>query len=95
VKRSRLEIARAVLRLSGEQLIPIERLCEQAMASTRSIIRWIVEGRGGVHLDGYHKDGVGWVSSVAALERFFKEVLATSRKADDDELTRLRTDGAA
>jgi hypothetical protein len=70
VKRSRLEIARAVLRLAGEELLPVERLRDRAGAGTRALIRWITAGRGGVFLDGCHKRGVGWVSSVAALERF-------------------------
>lgn len=93
MKKPRLEIARAVLRLASESQVPVEQLREKAMAGTRSIVRWITAGRGGVFLDGYHKPGVGWVSSVAALDRFFEQTLAASRRADTAALARLGTDG--
>jgi hypothetical protein len=91
VKRSRLEIARAVLRLAGEPLVPVERLRERTTASTRALVRWITGGRGGVFLDGCHRPGVGWVSSFAALERFFRELRAATPQ-DAPGLARLRKD---
>jgi hypothetical protein len=95
VKRSRLEITRAALRLDGETLVPIECLREKTTASSRALIRWITAGRAGVFLDGIHKPGIGWVSSFAALERFFREMIASARESDDPELARLRKDSTA
>jgi hypothetical protein len=77
-----LDIARAVLRLAGEHVVPVDQLAGAARASTRALIRWITQGKHGVHLDGYHKDGAGWVSSAAALERFLDATRAASRTSD-------------
>lgn len=99
MKRSRLEIARAVLRLSTEPLVPVERFRERTTADTHSVIRWITRGRGGVFLDGLHRPGVGWMSSFAALERFFAQTRATpeqaSKQGEPDAPVRLRPDDAA
>jgi len=38
--------------------------------STGALVRWIVEGRRGVRLDGIRLAGKGWCSSEAALARF-------------------------
>ena len=69
-KRPRTEIARAVLRLANESLQPVAVLADEARVDMRSLIRWITQGRGGVHLAGVHRPGVGWLTSAAALRRF-------------------------
>ena len=77
--RSRLEIARAILRLSKEQLITVEELAAKIDAYPRTILRWITQGKGGVHLDGFHRPGIGWLTSETALERFQNEIQDPSR----------------
>lgn len=71
MSRPRIERARAVLRLVRDRdLVPLADLVGHANASERSLIRWIIEGRKGVYLDGLHRPGVGWMSSRAAVARF-------------------------
>ncbi len=71
VKKSRLEIARAALRLAGDgPLCPVAELVDAAGApDVVTLLRWIVEGRGGVFFDGIKRNG-RWYSSQAAVERF-------------------------
>ncbi len=79
-KQERIEIARAVLRLQadGEQT-PIHELVDQAGASVRAMERWIVEGKGGKHLDAVHDPRRGWLSSRAAVERFKRKIAARAK----------------
>lgn len=32
--------------------------------------RWVIQGKNGIHLDGFHRPGSGWLTSLAALARF-------------------------
>jgi hypothetical protein len=69
-RRSRSDIVKAVRRVSREETVHISALTEEADASERAILRWIVQGRRGKYMDGFHKPGEGWMSSKAALARF-------------------------
>jgi hypothetical protein len=86
--QTRLEIARAAQRLALEPLITVDELAGEVFAYSRTLIRWITEGKGGVHLDGIHRPGRGWLTSRAAYARFSDKLLARSRKADAGELAR-------
>jgi hypothetical protein len=77
-----LDIARSVRRLAGEPVVPVDQLAGAVRVSTRALIRWITQGKHGVYLDGYHKDGAGWVSSAAALERFLDATRTAPRTGD-------------
>ncbi len=70
MKRSRLEIGKAILRLSQEPLVSICLLSTEAGVSCETLKRWIISGRGGQFLDGVHRPEKGWLSSRAALARF-------------------------
>ncbi len=72
-KRPRTEIARAVLRLANEPLQSVAALADAVGVDVRSLVRWITQGRAGVHLDGVHRPGFGWLTSAAALRRFDAE----------------------
>ncbi len=76
MKRSRLDIGRAVLRLSQEQLVTLCELSDQAGVSCETLKRWIISGRSGRFLDGVHRPNRGWMSSRAALIRFQGKVTA-------------------
>lgn len=75
-KRSRLSIAQAVHRLTAEDLVPLYELKEIAKASEATLRRWIIEGKSGRYLDGFHRPNRGWLSSVPAVLRFLAEVRA-------------------
>jgi hypothetical protein len=71
VKKSRLERARAALRLAHDgALVSVAELVRVAgQVRGAVLIRWIKEGKSGIFLDGI-KRGSEWYSSRAAVERF-------------------------
>lgn len=71
-RRPRIEIAKAVHRLTREKLLTLEELATTAGVGLGTLLRWVMSGKGGVFLDGFHRPNVGWMSSVEALGRFRK-----------------------
>ncbi|VTR93288.1 unnamed protein product [Gemmata massiliana] len=71
-KRSRIEIGRAILRLAADgELRPLADLSGAAGAPPVVMLRWVIEGRRGVHLDGVKRRGEWW-TTPAAVARFLK-----------------------
>lgn len=69
-RRPRLEIAKAVHRLTTEPLITLIEAGTTAGVSPDTVRRWIIDGVRGTHLDGLHRPGQGWLTSRAAVDRF-------------------------
>lgn len=80
-KRPRVEIARAVLRLRTETVVPVEQVSAEAQAHSRALVRWITGGKHGVYLDGLHRPGIGWMTSRAALDRFRAALALAGQKS--------------
>lgn len=75
MKLTRMEIARAVLRLQRETVAPVEQLAPWCHLSAKTLERYIIQGKRGVHLDGCKDHATGiWMSSVEAIERFLAAV---------------------
>jgi hypothetical protein len=64
------EQAAAARRVIDEGAVSVHDLAAVVGATAESLRRWIVEGKNGVHLDGLHRPGVGWMSSELAVARF-------------------------
>ena len=70
VKRSKLEITKAVLRLAMEEQVRADELTRELFVSRETIRRWGNHGKNGVFLDTVLRaDGILY-SSRAALTRF-------------------------
>jgi hypothetical protein len=69
-RRPRADVVRACARLAAEETEPLLDLAPLAGASPKTLERWIVQGKRGVHLDGKRDPRRGWVSSRPALKRF-------------------------
>lgn len=91
-KRSRASIAEAVRRVAAECFVPVELIDTpfawhpgrpEHLVPARTLQRWIVSGCRGVYLDGFHRPGLGWVTSPAALERFRAALAAATAPAPE------------
>lgn len=67
---SRLEVARAAIRLGTEQELTLLQACNILGAPPPVVIRWIVQGKSGRHLDGVLDPEKGWLTSREACARF-------------------------
>lgn len=73
-RRTPLMRAAAAQRLALDgPLQPVTDLNGLAGASPNALVRWIREGRSGVHLDGVRDRARGWCSSPEAVRRFLRE----------------------
>lgn len=70
MKRDRRDIARAVRRVTREPLLSVAVLAAELGIDERSLVRWIILGRRGVHLDAVSRPGEGWLTSREAIKRF-------------------------
>lgn len=68
------KIARS--RLNAEVLVTADELAPQVNYSARTIERYISRGCRGVHLDGFYRPDVGWLTSRPAWERFTAALVA-------------------
>lgn len=71
--RSRAANAKAIARVEADGPVPVAELVTLAGTPEASIVRWIVTGQGGVHLDGIKREGK-WYSSPQAVFRYLAEV---------------------
>ena len=62
----------AAVRLSSEQLIPVDDVARDLHTLPETVIRWATKGRRGRKLDAVKRDGQ-WFTSLAALARFGAE----------------------
>lgn len=69
-KQSHPERVRARARLGSETILTADELAPLVGRPARSIERYISRGCRGIHLDGYYRPDVGWLTSLAAWERF-------------------------
>ncbi len=81
-KRPRSEIVRAVRCVQNEGPVPVADLVALAGCSKRRIQDWIVRGKRGVWLDGFHHQIRGWMSSEKAMVRFLAEVARRTAEAE-------------
>ena len=81
MKRSRTSICEAVRRVQVEELLPVAVVAKHLGEPPPKVVRWIIRGTRGVHLDGVHNPIVGWQSSIAAAERFRAALAACDRAA--------------
>lgn len=85
-------------RLQGEQQVSVDDLAQYGHVtlpgegshpvSPVALTRWIVKGLRGVKLDGFHRPGVGWVTSLQALDRFAAAVPPRERPAESPRVRR-------
>jgi hypothetical protein len=71
------EQAAAARRVIDEGAVSVHDLAAVVGATAESLRRWIVEGKNGVHMDGFHRPQTGWMSSEEAVKRFLE---ATAEK---------------
>jgi hypothetical protein len=90
----RREIARAVARLNAEDLEPAGDLAAFLALPPSRVVRWVIQGERGVFLDGVHRPGVGWLSSVPACVRFCRQ-LAARDEGERENLEELARRGIA
>jgi transposase-like protein len=74
---AKAEQAAAARRVLAEGEVSVHELAKRIGVTGQSLQRWIVEGRAGVHLDGFHRPGTGWMTSEEAVKRF---LAATAEK---------------
>lgn len=84
-KRTSSEIGKAVRRVRTECLLSVEELNALTGLNSRKLVRWTIEGTCGVHLDGFHRPGVGWLSSLPAVDRFLAQAIAAQEAAGGPE----------
>src|SRR5262249_31741064 len=85
-KLSALERARACQRLAADgPAVPLYLLTGMAGVSIETLVRWIVQGRAGLHLDGYRDPVSGkWMSTSEALRRFLVASTSTARPSEPE-----------
>jgi hypothetical protein len=92
MKREKLEITRAVLRLANEELIPVDTVAKEMRITRESVKRWGIRSRNGVFLDVVQKADEVWYTSRQALARFMKATngLAERPCSMSDSESRIR-----
>jgi hypothetical protein len=60
----------AVRRIRGERLEEVAEVARILRLPPKTVERYIVRGCRGVFLDGLHRPGVGWMTSLPAARRF-------------------------
>lgn len=68
-REAQREAARRVL---TEDPRPLAEFRTATGVTVETLRSWIIDGRGGVHLDGCRDDRHGWMTSLAAVGRFLR-----------------------
>ncbi|NDC56723.1 MAG: hypothetical protein EBZ69_07960, partial [Alphaproteobacteria bacterium] len=89
-------------RLRREILIPVGRAARTVPGQGRSghvsaavLVGWITRGKGGIYLDGIRTAGNQWMTSQAALTRFFAELSAKEVALRSGQAQQIRTETQA
>lgn len=83
------EKARVLQRVTHEGKVPLKELTELAGCSPNAMIRYIIDGWHGIHLEGISDPYLGWCSSEKAVLRFLRRKRVQKRL----EAGGLRRDG--
>jgi hypothetical protein len=81
-QRPQHEIVAGVRRVQAEGPVPVADLMPLAGCSERRIADWIVTGKRGLWLDGFHHPIKGWMSSEKSMVRFLAEVARRTEEAE-------------
>lgn len=93
-RRSPGERLRARRRLEGERLETADEIAPAAGHPARTVERYVSRGYQGVHLDGYDRVGLGWLTSWPAWVRFCR-ALAEREECEREYAEELARRGVA
>lgn len=69
-------------RVHGEKMMPVSRAAKlvptnrgrRGHASAEALVRWIINGKSGIYLDGVRCNGKTWWTSAEAIRRFMADL---------------------
>ncbi len=84
---ARLAAEKPITAAEAARMVPCNRN-RRGHCSAAAVVRWIVRGREGIHLDGLRGAGRSWTTSREALTRFFV-ALSEQGQAEDEQVEEL------